>query len=114
MIITINAAGKTTMRYVPKHGDIIAIKIRPRKFVLAKVAFVSEPHKGVLFLRVNDELFAAAEAPEILPKAFRFQFRTVDTYIKVGRWHLVGHAPSTKGDKVASRYVTASLTFSRR
>jgi hypothetical protein len=72
---------------------------------------VSEHHKAVLFFRVYDELFATADPPEAMPTAYRCQFRSFDTYIKLGRWRLVGHDPSTKGDKVASRYVTASGLF---
>ncbi len=61
------SGGKKKIRYAPKQGDVIAIKIRPKKFVLAKVAYVSEYHRGVLFFRVYNEVFPSAEAPAKLP-----------------------------------------------
>lgn len=99
------------VRHSPKQGDIISIKIGAGKFVLAKVAFVSEHHKGVLFFRAYDVVVKAAEMPETLPSGSRCQFRSFDKYIKSGRWTVAGHDPSTKGDKIASRYVTASGLF---
>ncbi|MFM2421933.1 MAG: Immunity protein 26 [Pseudomonadota bacterium] len=107
------SGGKKKIRYAPKQGDVIAIKIRPKTFVLAKVAYVSEYHRGVLFFRVYNEVFPSAEAPAKLPSQYRGQFQSFVAYIQSGRWQVVGHDPVTKGDKEASRYVTASGLFER-
>ncbi len=74
-------------------SDVIAIKIRPKKFVLAKVAYVSEYHRGVLFFRVYNEVFPSAEAPAKLPAEYRGQFQSFVAYIQSGRWQWLAMIP---------------------
>ncbi len=57
------SGGKKEDSLRAKQGDVIAIKIRPKTFVLAKVAYVSEYHRGVLFFRVYNEVFRRPKRP---------------------------------------------------
>ena len=97
---------KKRIKYVPQLGDVVAIKIRPGKFVHAKVAFVSVDYKGLALFRVYDSVRPSAAEFECL-STYRCQFRAYADKIESSHWKVVGHYPSKVGDKKASRYITA-------